>query len=491
MPLGQTIEIPGVGTRFECSHCGLQHRSISRAEECCNYACEECGERHRYPEDAENCCLILCRECGASYTSQEEADECCAHVHAERERREQARIYPLEVEQIRPRYWIAIPEIPGRPGRLCSVEQELSDGGQRAARLLYRLGMSERETVTNYSADCMPGQAIVKQDGSLNREFGGEVVYSRFNLANRMFSERFSKAIWILRELRNQGLVTTSRNAGVHIHISATSVRGDPREVFGPAQMANLYEIFSFCEDVLFRLAAAGWASHRGLDYTQVIPKDGSDMSAGKLAKYAMRERHYSLNFQRLLNAARDCGCGACQVGDWAECECGQLQRGTVEWRIFNATTKPETMHGWLLLAHAITAKAFDYRLGDLQPNTFGSTEPERQAWILGWILNECPLTLGEKGVILSLAKRSPGFEHINWAELEENIVIPPETDDEWDDDQHPAGQAPLIDQPPPGLEPERQMFELRFEQTVPADTIRQWIIQDNQFDGLVEDDLL
>jgi hypothetical protein len=208
--------------------------------------------------------------------------------------------------------------------------------------------------------------------------------------------------------------------------------------------MAALYEIFTFAEDVLFRLAAAGWHSHRGVRYTQLMPKDPG-MNAGKLAKNASRGRHFSLNFQRILDAARSCSCGACATGDWQECECGCLQRGTIEWRIFNATTKPETLHGWLILAHALTAKSFDYTLGELKPNEYLRTPSDRHAWILGWILSECPMTRDEQLTVLALAKRSPDL-NLDWAELESELILPRPADENGDDDENFAATpaAPL-----------------------------------------------
>ena len=459
MPLGQTLVAPNGIETYQCSNCGYIHEHMRDAERCCTYSCEHCGEVHQYEEDADECCAYYCEHCGARYTSQEQAYECCAEpedegeasyecaqcgrlwysqhdldncacgagtanaeLQAERERmraerREQKEIqsgtrYPHEVLGIPVGYMIRIPELSGRPIRLCSVEQELSMGGPRVAKLLYDLQMSPEYQIVNYGNSGHPGQALVKEDTSLLRGVGGEVVYSRFDLNNYSHSRNFSKAIWIIRELRRRGLVKTSRNAGTHIHISAEAANG---EVFGPAQMAALHEIFTFAEDVLFSLGAAGWASHRGTQYTLLVPKwKKGEATAGKIVKYTRQDRHYSLNFTRLLNAAQQCSCGACQVGDWAECECGCLSKGTVEWRVFNASTKPETIHGWLLLAHGLTAKAFDHQIGTLDPHAYQDTDRSKHAWILGWILRECPFTDDERRVIISLAKRAP-FLEIDW----------------------------------------------------------------------------
>ena len=429
MPLGRTEVIDGI-TYYYCSHCSEEYETPDGAHECCNYQCSECGDSYRYEEDAEGCCSepeeeYSCSWCGSYYETQAQADACHraerqtqeqydAQAREERERRRQMADpnYPREVLHSPVGYSISIPEIPGRPRRLCSVEQELTEGGPRVARLLYDMGISPEFSITNYSNQGSPGMALVKEDGSLQRGIGGEVVYSRFDLSMSTAIRNFSKAIWAIRQLRNQGLVKTARNAGTHIHISAISQ--DDGSVFGPGEMAKLYEINAFCEDVLYALGSAGWASHRGTEYTIPMPSFGKEVTAGKVSKNAMRDRHFSLNFVRLLNAAQQCRCGACPVGDWQECECGVLGAGTVEWRVFNATTKPETMHGWLLLAHALTAKAFDHTLGSLDPNQYAMTDHSRHAWILGWILRECPFTDTERMIVLSLAKRAPGLA-VDW----------------------------------------------------------------------------
>lgn len=432
MPLGRQEVIDG-HTYSYCSHCNEEYDHEEGARNCCCYVCGECGEEYRYEEDAISCCDpeeepepdYACTWCGSYYHTQEEAENC--HVaereeqrrleerHRERAARraeQQSPNYPREVLHVPVGYSISVPEIEGRPRRLCSVEQELTEGGRRVARMLYDMGIGGDPNIVNYSNQGTPGMALVKEDGSLERGVGGEVVYSRFDLSHPNQSRQFSKAIWAIRQLRNRGLVKTARNAGTHIHISAISQ--EDGSVFGPGEMAKLYEINSFCEDVLYALGSAGWASHRGTQYTIPMPSFGKEVTAGKVSKNALRDRHFSLNFVRLLNAAQQCRCGACPVGDWQECECGVLGAGTVEWRVFNATTKPETMHGWLLLAHALTAKAFDHSLGSLDPNQYTMTDHSRHAWILGWILRECPFTDTERMIVLSLAKRAPGLA-VDW----------------------------------------------------------------------------
>lgn len=445
-------------TVFLCDHCGLEHEQQAWAEDCCQYFCANCGARHSYEEDADDCCAYYCAECGERHYSQEAADECAAYDRGEGEYDEDssswgptvAATYPAEILDTVVSYPIFIPEIEGRPARLCSIEQELSAGGGVAARLLADIGIANDALIQTYSHAGFAGRAIVKGDGSLPAG-GAEVVYSRFNLSERPAAREFSEAIWRLRELKRLRLVRTNRQAGMHIHISALPIAGNPEAVFGPRQMAALYEIWSFAEDVIFKLGAAGWESHRGTSYTNPMPKFTEGVTPGRIVQNVGGNRYYSLNFTRLLTAAQQCRCGACAVGDWAECNCGSLQGGTIEWRVFNASTKPETIHGWLILAHSLTAKAFDHQLGTLpEPNGYGDSPTDRHPWVFSWILNECPLTDVEKMVLIGLAKRSPELV-IDWEDFEASnadwlMTTTDDLDDEHDHDVQELSVRRLID---------------------------------------------
>lgn len=444
---------------YLCDDCGIEHRAIEDAENCCVFHCEECGARHSYEEDAIDCCAYYCPICSERHYSQSDADYCCPdsddYDDGEYHDPEPA-TYPAEILDTVVGYQIFIPEIAGRPARLCSLEQELSAGGNRAAHLLYELQIALDPYIQNYSHAGNPGKAIVKGDGSLPAG-GAEVVYSRFDLNNRNMARDFSEAIWRLRELKRQRLVRTDRRAGTHIHISAMGINGQPNTIFGPANMAALYEIWSFCEDVLFKLASAGWESHRGTSYTHPLPKflPGEEITAGKVVQQFGGNRYFSLNFQRLLQAAQQCRCGACAVGDWQDCQCGTMMNGTIEWRVFNASTKPETIHGWLILAHALTAKALDHPLGSLpEANGYNETDEERHAWIFSWILNECPMTDVERMVLIGLAKRSPGL-FIDWDDFERHGVQWLEPGDTLDDE---------LDH-----EPQTLSIPLTLQQTIPV----------------------
>ncbi len=453
-------------TWYICDSCGREHRYEQDARACCLFTCDECGATHNYEEDAIDCCAYYCPSCGERHYDQGDADNCCYDPEYEDDYHEpEPATYPSEILDTVVSYPILIPEIAGRPARLCSLEQELSSGGSRAAKLLHDLSIAPDPYIQNYSHSGHPGLAVVKGDGSLPAG-GAEVVYSRFNLADRIMSQRFSEGIWRLREMKRQRLVTTSRQAGTHIHISATGIDGTPESVFGPANIAALYEIWSFCEDVMFKLASAGWESHRGVNYTRPVPKfQASEIpSPGRVIQQMGGQRYFSLNFTRLLQAAQQCRCGACAVGDWRECNCGSLMNGTIEWRVFNASTKPETIHGWLILTHALTAKAMTHQLGSLpEANGYEETDAEKHAWIFSWILNECPMTDVEKMVLIGLAKRSPGLA-IDWEDFERHGVRWLEPNDDLDDEQE--------------HEPQPLNIPITLQQTSSAAPLPTWVTQ-------------
>lgn len=448
MPLGEIVQRTHEDgteyTVFTCSSCETEHNYEYEAEDCCVFWCENCGSQYDTEERLEECCNHECDECGARYSYAEDAEECC-------EEQRQRRVlfspdYPMEIDATPIGHSLFVEALADeRPARLCSIEQELTRGAMATAVMLNRIGISQLSGILNYSQDGYPGEAFVKQDGTLP-DGGGEVVFSRFNLAGYHDASRVSKGLACIQAMQEQGIVEIGSQAGVHVHISAVDVRGE--KVFGPAQMASLWEIFSFGEDVIYRLGAAGWPTHRGTEYTRILPKmnrpDLGGFTAGKISKEAQQHRYFSINFRRLLDAVAGCSCGACMVGDWNDCDCGALNRGTIEWRVFNASTDPATLHSWVLLAHGVTAAAFDHPLGTLPPNEFGNTARELHPWIFGWLLWNCPFRNEERQLLFDTARRAPGLYlpwdnidlfHENWGQIEapEVLVLETSVDGEYD----------------------------------------------------------
>ena len=394
-------------TLYECDHCGREFEDEDEAYDCCRYTCPSCGSVHRYPEDADGCCpQHECPSCYSLFYSEDEAMACC---------RRGSSSYPA-LEALDAPYLVSVPEIEGRPGRVCSIEQEINDGGSEATRMLYDFGFADSEQQVSYSSSGRPGRVSVKGDASLTGDDPAEIVYSRFRLWEPHSTRDLSLALGRMRQLAREttpGVVRVNKSAGTHIHISATAENGLR---IGPTEMGALHEIFAYSEDFLYSLAAAGWDAHRASPhssgYCKPIPKLAVGQKATGFRVHALMrgDRYFGLNFQRLLDAAGSCSCGAGRYGEWQECECGAFDSATVEWRLFNASTKPETLHAWLLLAHSLTAMSFGHPVGTLPTNSYGSQDAEGRRSVQTWIETNAPLTDDEILVIRRAAAKSPGL---------------------------------------------------------------------------------
>ena len=368
-----------------------------------NYVCGSCGSTHSSEEEAWDCCRYACPDCGQMHDYEEDANDCCRSNSADPP-------YLSEIEY----HQITVPVIEGRPARVCSVEQELAGGADVVAGLLYQQGVSNDNHIRNYhsSHSGEAGMIHIEEDGSLPST-GGEVVYDRFNLSYDRHSERFSRIIGKIRQLRDEHkLVKTSFAAGIHVHVSVKDVDGGS---LSTRDVAALYEVWCYAEDMLYSLSAAGWNRHRQPTddyggYCKAVPKVSGEATPAKVWRAMRADRYFGLNFQRLYNAVSRCSCGASTVGDWESCDCGAMDGATIEWRVFNASTLPRTIHAWIVLAQAITAYSKLHELGTLPTNQYGSQTASEKREVLNHLLDILPLTEGEKALIEDAADRSPGL---------------------------------------------------------------------------------
>jgi hypothetical protein len=391
---------------YECSWCGAEHRSDDDAYFCCRHTCDGCGAEYRHEDEAAECCRYACPGCGLTYDYESEANACCGtSFHG----------YLPTLPDVDP-YWVEVADHDGRPARLCSLEQELVEGGAAVAKLLYQIGISDSDSVGSYhsSSAHRPGRAHVEEDGSLPSA-GGEVVYDRFNLSRHDDIASMSEALTKIRQLRDvqtPRLVKTGFAAGIHVHISA---RAEDGTMFGPGAVATLYELWCYAEDMLYSLSASGWNRHRQpadnySGYCKPVPKAQGAQGPHGVWSLMRSDRYYGLNFRPLFQCVDRCSCGAATMGDWQACNCGAFDRGTIEWRVFNASTLPRTIHAWLLMAHAMTAYAANHSPSGLAANPYGSSTPAEKREVLEDLLYRLPLTDGERDVIREAADRSPGL---------------------------------------------------------------------------------
>jgi hypothetical protein len=403
---------------YDCENCGASCDSQSLfhndnyggalCESCDSeytYICGNCGEAADSEEAAIECCMYRCESCGTPHDYEEDAWSCCGNSS-------EPAPHLAEMEH----YQIAVPAIPGkRPARLCSLEQELAEGAAVVANLLYREGVCQEDYIRNYhsSSSSEAGEIHIEEDGSLPNG-GGEVVYDRFNLSYGPHITRLSRVVGKIRQLRDEHkLVKTSFAAGIHVHVSVRDVNGGS---LSTRDVAALYEVWCYAEDMLYSLSAAGWNRHRqppereGSGYCKAVPKVQGSATPTKVWRAMRADRYFGLNFQRLYNAVSNCSCGAATVGDWESCDCGAMDRATIEWRVFNASTLPRTIHAWIVMAQAITAYSKLHELGTLAQNEYGSQTASEKREVLNHLLDVLPLTEAEKDLIEEAADRSPGL---------------------------------------------------------------------------------
>jgi hypothetical protein len=418
-PLDADIEdVVEVAETVECENCtnevGVddtfynEYLGLTVCESCHDrytYHCGSCGSEHGSDEAAYECCRYECDSCGQWWDDEDERDNCCGTASAE----------PPYLSEI-PVYQITVPVIENRPARRCSLEQELASGADVVAGLLYREGISNDNHIRHYhsSGSGEAGTVHIEEDGSLPSD-GGEVVYDRFDLSYEPHSTRLSRVVGKIRQLRDDHkLVKTSFAAGIHVHVSVVAQDGSS---LSTRDVAALYEVWCYAEDMLYSVSAAGWNRHRqptdsdrGGGYCKAVPKITGSATPAKVWRAMRADRYFGLNFQRLYNAVARCSCGASTVGDWESCDCGAMDAATIEWRVFNASTLPRTIHAWIVLAQALTAYSKLHELGTLPKNEYGSQTASEKREVLNHLLDILPLTDEEKLLIEDAADRSPGL---------------------------------------------------------------------------------
>lgn len=392
---------------FPCPDCGSEWNHEDEANECCEaaYSCDHCGSGYRYQYEADDCCPTYeCQSCWTVHRYEDEADSCC---------QPSADSLP-DLPVIAP-YDMVVPTMSNRPARLCSLEQELSHGGATVASMLYEHGLSRYSDIHGYHASSSrAGEIHVESDSSLPYG-GGEVVYDRFDLSDPEDADRIGTALTKIRQLRDSRstdrLVRTGFDAGIHVHVSCKDTDG---RCLTPTQMAALHEVWSHYEDLLYSLSASGWNRHRqprgGGGFCKAVPKVVGSTTPAKVYRAMRSDRYFGLNFQRLFSASTNCSCGAGNVGDWNDCNCGAMDRATVEFRVFNTSTLPRTIKAFMLISLAMVAYATTHEIGTLAVNEYGSATVAEKRHLLEDLLERLPLLEEEVELIREVASRAPGL---------------------------------------------------------------------------------
>jgi len=275
-----------------------------------------------------------------------------------------------------------------RPVRLCSIEMETADGGINLAPLYRAAGLSNYNRRVEYHQGGGGAFCYVERNASLG-ETGGEVIFDRLRLDKLDEAQRLEKALNITRKEIEEGRVTMDMRCGLHIHVDAHGL--------GVGHVRNLALVFNYLEDVLYRLSAAHYRKHRGLNYAAKIAKGSfADRSEFGLRFLPANGHTHALNIGGYWAAVRNnCQCGASVVGEFEKCKCN-LGKNTIEFRVFNGTANPRKLHAYIALAQSMIA--FSAGMPDLDAEDFPVQEyvhnapataqvkagwPDRLRWIL------------------------------------------------------------------------------------------------------------
>jgi hypothetical protein len=170
----------------------------------------------------------------------------------------------------------------------------------------------------------------------------------------------YGRSMSLIRDMRDAQACGVGLTAGHHVHVAARDYhtgRG-----FTPNALVSLYSVFAHCEDLLYRLAAAGWENHRcesNGDYSAPMLKvsPGMRRSPRSVGNAIGNERYQGLNVTPYLGAIQSCRCGAFRFGEWDACECPD-NRATIEWRLFNAAVSPRKVRAYIAIAANLTSYA-------------------------------------------------------------------------------------------------------------------------------------
>lgn len=317
-----------------------------------------------------------------------------------------------------PTSWPALTFDGPRVPRLISAEQELATGRTNVEWALRHQGIfvSGRDYSRNIPID---HDGLKIGYGMSDSSCDGELVFSKLDLSNSAHADRYGQAATIVQALADDGQTTISFNCGHHVHVSGGDIEG---RLLTPNSLRRLYAIIGHVEPVLYRLGEGGLGRHRGERYAQKVPKlEGTRTTAIAINGAFLRDRYFSINLYPYLEAIQNCRCGALTFGKWRDCTCHTIENGgTVEFRIWNGVTRPDTVHAFLILSAAIIELAvkgrglFDLTETEWSPGTMvggGTSKTERDAY--RWLVDTLPLSDTERTQVERLATRTSMLEAV------------------------------------------------------------------------------
>lgn len=331
---------------------------------------------------------------------------------------------------------LRLPAFPTRPTRVMSVELEVGQGRTSLPRAFYNYGLSRYNNLRGYHGSehvlaTDSGQFVhVEQDSSVD----AEIVCSMMDLDNDTISRRFEQAMRIVRAGVQANEVQLDARCGMHIHVDLTRV--------GLGKVANLYHLWNFMEDTIFRVASANWQGHRTeVASTNYAPRVGKGFRSRREIVNNTGGRN-SMSLGNYFRSMRSCQCGVVQYEpeeNWGECRC-HWGKATVEFRVFNTTANLRKIHAYTALALALVTHAINSE--ELSPddlpvmewtgtNHQSSREDTEQR--VRYMLNELPLTTTEREDLIYCMRNSSIKDILGWSTQAEyeNLIETPALDAE------------------------------------------------------------
>ncbi len=363
--------------------------------------CYRCGDRSfdvepRYSDamewagiDGEDFCAECVHEVEDSYYGDREA------YHDERDydhddaASEEIEVHDTsevvaEVDDFPPLY---LPDLPDRVPRMISFEQEISKGGERAARALYRAGLTATDYVRGYHSGREDGEVCyVERDSSVD----AEIIWSKLDLRDRGVAANFTDGIRIVKDLISDGKVGLDMHCGGHIHVDAEGLE--------MPNVMSLYVLWNHVEDVMYRIGSANWSAHRTqVAYENYAPAIRKDLRNARQVWNGMNYERGALNLSNLLSARSNCHCGATPSGCWSECTC-PLHQQTVEFRVWNTTANIRKINAYSALSVAMVeyARQNTMTVSDFPVHEWTETREAQSKHVkepLDFVLTQLPLT--------------------------------------------------------------------------------------------------
>jgi hypothetical protein len=375
--------------RFSCHNCGY----IEQGERPENGLCSDCNEN-----SCSDCELFF--EDG-NYVIEEDR-KICAKCFNSLEKN----IEVFDDDSEMPATRLALPTIQGRERiRFCGLEIEgvniNGEGHNILAQDFYDSGLSGYNSRRGYHERYDGGFVHVERDSSCD----WEAVIGPVNMAGNADVRNLNRVIKMIRQRIKDETIKLSLSCGLHIHVSAEKV--------GIKQAHNLHLLYTYMEDIMYRMGAAKWPMHRAVvngDHSyQLSPRSTKIIDfVNQYMDNRYRGLSFSNYFQKMLNS---CSCGAGRFGLFEECTCS-LHKCTFEFRIFNTTANTRKIHAYSALTQAIVAKAFSmdefnfeempemgFRMQNVKDMNVTEQEKLFENWAprIKFILEELPLTDDEK----------------------------------------------------------------------------------------------